>query len=45
VVELIRLVVGVAMTEQDGGLWLRRHGFTPQRPTRRAYEQPAAVRA
>jgi transposase len=27
------------------GLWLRRHGFTPQRPARRAYEQqPAAVR-
>jgi transposase len=46
VVELIRLVVGVAMTEQGVGLWLRRHGFTPQRPARRAYEQqPAAVRA
>ena len=46
VVELIRLVVGVDMTEQGVGLWLRRHGFTPQRPARRAYEQqPAAVRA
>ncbi|ONI92224.1 hypothetical protein ALI22I_05420 [Saccharothrix sp. ALI-22-I] len=45
VVELIRLVVGVDMTEQGVGLWLRRHGFTPQRPARRAYEQqPAAVR-
>ncbi|WP_352231654.1 winged helix-turn-helix domain-containing protein [Actinokineospora sp. NBRC 105648] len=38
-VELIRLVVGVDMTEQGVGLWLRRHGFTPQRPARRAYEQ------
>ena len=36
VVELIRLVVGVDMTEQGVGLWLRRHGFTPQRPARRA---------
>ncbi|MBA8925045.1 transposase [Kutzneria viridogrisea] len=46
VVELIRLVTGVVMTEQGVGLWLRRHGFTPQRPARRAYEQqPAAVRA
>ncbi|QQQ80164.1 IS630 family transposase [Saccharothrix sp. 6-C] len=46
VVVLIRLVVGVDMTEQGVGLWLRRHGFTPQRPARRAYEQqPAAVRA
>jgi transposase len=46
VVELIQLVVGVAMTEQGVGLWLRRHGFTPQRPARRACEQqPAAVRA
>lgn len=45
VVELIRLV-GVAMTEQGVGLWLRRHGFTLQRPARCAYEQqPAAVRA
>ncbi|ONI92747.1 hypothetical protein ALI22I_02145 [Saccharothrix sp. ALI-22-I] len=45
VVQLIRLVVGVVMTEQGVGLWLRRHGFTPQRPARRAYEQqPAAVR-
>ncbi|WP_268891383.1 helix-turn-helix domain-containing protein [Actinokineospora pegani] len=34
VVELIRLVVGVDMTEQGVGLWLRRHGFTPQRPAR-----------
>lgn len=43
---VIRLVVGVDMTEQGVGLWLRRHGFTPQRPARRAYEQQsAAVRA
>ncbi|MBB2506545.1 IS630 family transposase [Amycolatopsis echigonensis] len=46
VVELIRMVTGVVMTEQGVGLWLRRHGFTPQRPAKRAYEQqPAAVRA
>ncbi|WP_202919467.1 IS630 family transposase [Saccharothrix deserti] len=46
VVELIRPVVGADMTEQGVGLWLRRHGFTPRRPARRAYEQqPAAVRA
>ncbi|WP_424187598.1 IS630 family transposase [Actinokineospora sp. G85] len=43
VVELIRLVVGVDMTEQGVGLWLRRHGFTPQRPARRAYEQQSAA--
>ncbi|MFC6091564.1 IS630 family transposase [Saccharothrix lopnurensis] len=45
VVELTYLVVGVDMTEQGVGLWLRRHGFTPQRPARRAYEQQPAVRA
>ncbi|MFD1325824.1 IS630 family transposase [Micromonospora sonneratiae] len=39
VVELIRMVVGISMTEQGVGKWLRRHGFTPQRPTRRAYQQ------
>ncbi|NUT46997.1 MAG: winged helix-turn-helix domain-containing protein [Saccharothrix sp.] len=43
VVELIRLVVGVDMTEQGVGLWLRRHGFTPRRPARRAYEQRRTV--
>ncbi|WP_461124400.1 helix-turn-helix domain-containing protein [Saccharothrix stipae] len=43
VVELVRLVVGVDMTEQGVGLWLRRHGFTPRRPARRAYEQQAAA--
>ncbi|MFE2753364.1 winged helix-turn-helix domain-containing protein [Actinosynnema sp. NPDC059335] len=32
------------MTELGVGLWLRRHGFTPQRPARRAHEQqPASV--
>lgn len=46
VVELVRMVTGVVMTEQGVGLWLRRHGFSPQRPARRAYEQQsAAVRA
>ncbi|QFZ20601.1 helix-turn-helix domain-containing protein [Saccharothrix syringae] len=33
------------MTEPGVGLWLRRHGFTPQRPARRVHErQPAAMR-
>ncbi|GHH27420.1 winged helix-turn-helix domain-containing protein [Streptomyces rubradiris] len=35
----IRMVVGITMTEQGVGTWLRRHGFTPQRPARRAYQQ------
>jgi transposase len=43
---LIRLVCGTSMTEQGVGKWLRRHGFTPQRPARRSYrQQPEAVRA
>ncbi|WP_406472435.1 IS630 family transposase [Streptomyces sp. NBC_01615] len=37
--ELIRVVTGVVMTERGVGKWLRRHGFTPQRPARRAYQQ------
>jgi transposase len=37
--ELIRMVSGVVMTERGVGKWLRRHGFTPQRPARRAYQQ------
>ncbi|ANZ13634.1 IS630 family transposase [Streptomyces noursei] len=37
--ELIRLVTGVTMTEQGLGKWLRRHGFSPQRPDRRSYRQ------
>lgn len=37
--ELIRMVTGVVMTERGVGKWLRRHGFTPQRPARRAYQQ------
>jgi transposase len=42
---LIRLVCGVSMTEQGVGKWLRRHGFTPQRPARRSYrQQPEKVR-
>ncbi|MEV7860912.1 winged helix-turn-helix domain-containing protein [Streptomyces hirsutus] len=36
---LIRLVCGVSMTERGVGKWLRRHGFTPQRPARRSYRQ------
>ncbi|WP_247615287.1 helix-turn-helix domain-containing protein [Streptomyces tagetis] len=33
---LIRLVCGVSVTERGVGKWLRRHGFTPQRPARRS---------
>ncbi|MER7468757.1 IS630 family transposase, partial [Streptomyces sp. NPDC097981] len=36
---LISLVCGVSMTEQGVGKWLRRHGFTPQRPARRSCRQ------
>jgi alkylated DNA nucleotide flippase Atl1 len=39
VAELIRMVTGITMTEQGVGKWLRRHGFTPQRPARRSYRQ------
>ncbi|WP_313896387.1 IS630 family transposase [Streptomyces sp. YIM 98790] len=37
--ELVRMVTGVVMTERGVGKWLRRHGFAPQRPARRAYQQ------
>ncbi|WP_170837829.1 helix-turn-helix domain-containing protein [Streptomyces sp. TP-A0874] len=44
--ELVKLVCGFSITEQGLGKWLRRHGFTPQRPARRPYrQQPAQVRA
>lgn len=36
---LIRLVAHVSMTEQGVGKWLRWHGFAPQRPARRSYQQ------
>ena len=39
VAELIRMVVGIGMTEQGVGKWLRRYGFSPQRPSRRACQQ------
>ncbi|GDY33695.1 IS630 family transposase [Gandjariella thermophila] len=40
------MVTGVAMTARGVGKWLRRHGLTPQRPARRAYQQQdAKVRA
>ncbi|MGS2811600.1 IS630 family transposase [Nocardia sp. MW-W600-9] len=42
VVDLIRMVTGVAMTEQGVGKWLRRHGLSPQRPDRRSYRQDQA---
>jgi hypothetical protein len=40
--ELVRMVTGVVMTERGVGNWLRRHGFTPQRPARRTYQQRQA---
>ncbi|MFD4686839.1 IS630 family transposase [Streptomyces sp. NPDC058219] len=39
VAELIRMVTGAVMTERGVGKWLRRHGFSPQRPDRRSYRQ------
>jgi transposase len=39
VAELVRMVTGVVMTERGVGKWLRRHGFSPQRPDRRSYRQ------
>ncbi|KPI10127.1 Winged helix-turn helix domain containing protein, partial [Actinobacteria bacterium OV450] len=42
VAELIRMVTGVTMTERGVGKWLRRHGFSPQRPERRSYRQDQA---
>ncbi len=42
---LIKQRCGVLLTVQGVGLYLRRWGFTPQKPIQRAYEQqPAAVR-
>ncbi|MFI6688520.1 IS630 family transposase [Streptomyces sp. NPDC050485] len=46
VAELIRMVIGVTMTEQGVGKRLRRYGFSPQRPARRSYRrQPDRVTA
>ncbi|SHN30765.1 transposase [Streptomyces yunnanensis] len=42
VAELIRMVAGHTMTEQAVGKWLRRHGFTPQRPDRQSHRQDQA---
>ncbi|MET9603367.1 IS630 family transposase [Streptomyces sp. NPDC006459] len=42
VAELIRMVTGAVMTERGVGKWLRRHGFSPQRPDRRSYRQDQA---
>ncbi len=42
---LIERRCGVRLTPQGVGLYLRRWGFTPQKPIQRAYEQqPAAVK-
>ncbi|WP_079182434.1 winged helix-turn-helix domain-containing protein [Streptomyces yunnanensis] len=42
VAELVRMVTGVVMTERGVGKWLRRHGFSPQRPDRRSHRQDQA---
>jgi transposase len=43
--ELLRVRFGVAMPIRTVGEYLRRWGFTPQKPIKRAYEQnPVAVR-
>jgi len=42
--ELIEAVYGVRLTVRNMGKYLKRWGFTPQRPLKKAYEQsPAAV--
>ncbi len=42
--ELIEAVYGVKLTVRNMGKYLKRWGFTPQRPLKKAYEQnPAAV--
>ena len=44
--ELLRVRFGIAMPIRTVGEYLRRWGFTPQKPVKRAYEQrPAAVQA
>jgi transposase len=40
VCELIERRFGVQITEKTAGRYLRRWGFSPQKPVRRAYEQP-----
>ncbi|MFI1184543.1 IS630 family transposase [Streptomyces sp. NPDC020799] len=39
---LVRMVTGMVMTERGVGKWLRRHGFSPQRPDRRSCHQDQA---
>jgi transposase len=42
--ELVEAVYGVRLTVRNTGKYLKRWGFTPQRPLKKAYEQsPAAV--
>ena len=43
--ELIEAVYGIRLTVRNMGKYLKRWGFTPQRPLKKAYEQsPEAVR-
>ena len=41
--ELIEAVYGVRLTVRNMGKYLKRWGFTPQRPLKKAYEQNSAV--
>ena len=42
--ELVEAVYGIKLTVRNTGKYLKRWGFTPQRPLKKAYEQsPAAV--
>jgi transposase len=46
IAELIKLRFGITMPIRTVGHYLKRWGFTPQKPTRRSYEQrPEGVRA
>jgi transposase len=46
VMQLIDRECGIKLTARGGGNYLKRWGFTPQKPIKKAYEQrPEAVRA
>ena len=45
VAQLIKQRLGIVLAVRTMGLYLKRWGFTPQKPMKKAYEQsPAAVR-
>jgi transposase len=43
--ELIEAIYGVRLTVRNTGKYLKRWGFTPQRPLKKAYEQSPAAKA